>query len=88
MSVTKVSNLLKGPLNFVNGAKIAGSGKATKIFDPAKGEVSLRVNPTFKFYLFPISLYNLYDSSDNKIKKFQRLSENLLEQQKKILKAL
>ena len=41
MSVTKVSNLLKGPVNFVNGAKIAGSGKATKIFDPAKGEVSL-----------------------------------------------
>jgi len=39
MIPTKVSNLLKGPFNFVNGTKIAGSGQATKIFNPAKGEV-------------------------------------------------
>ena len=43
MGLTKVGNLLRGPLNFVNGTKIAGSGDLTKIFDPAKGEVNLQI---------------------------------------------
>ena len=76
MGLTKVGNLLRGPLNFVNGTKIAGSGAPTKIFDPAKDEVNLQI--LFRHYVL------IYNNEIKEINTDKRSSENLLVRQRRI----
>jgi len=49
-SISSLSSLVKGRgLNFINGARIAGSGASENIYSPADGKVSLAFHWKLQF---------------------------------------